>query len=61
MKNIIRNIRHNWKSSLLGGGSLSAAIYYYSTTPNPDKEKLAGMIVVALLALISADGKPPVK
>lgn len=59
MKELFKNIRRNWKTSLLGGGSLGAAVIYGTTQPNPDVKTLVGMVVVGLLGLISADGKEP--
>lgn len=59
MKALLKNIRRNWKTSLLGGGSLGAAILYYLNTPAPDMNVLGGMIVVGLMGLLSSDGKEP--
>lgn len=49
-------ILKNWKTSLLGGGSLTAAVIYFANNPDDYKTAL-GMAVVGLLGLFSADAK----
>jgi len=56
---MLKNIIKNWRTSLLGTGSLSAAIINFTQNPNDYKTSI-GMATVGILGLVVADGhKPP--